>query len=283
MKDVRFIILVIFIISMLSCKKEDDRIQLAKVHDNILYLEDLNNIIPDDASEKDSINIINNQIDLWVREQVILNRAELNLSETQVEEIKANVEDYKSARLIDKYKEEYIKQELDTTIKESEVEAYYSDYPENFNLSEEIVQLKFYKISNKENLLKDFKRYFYSDGDEREEFITNMIEEEKVIYKDFQNKWIEISTVSNLLPNSISNAETLLKLNTKIQTADSEYQYFVHFQNYKLKGDIMPLNLAKDRIKIILINKRKTNLINDLENKIYKNAVNNGNIKIFID
>ena len=44
----------------------------------------------------------------------------------------------------------------------------------------------------------------------------------------------------------------------------------------------MPLEFAKDKIKIIILNKRKSNLINKLENKIFKNAVKNGRIKVHI-
>ena len=57
----------------------------------------------------------------------------------------------------------------------------------------------------------------------------------------------------------------------------------MYFQDYLLKGETIPIELAKDRIKIILLNKRKTNILNDLEKKIYQNDVKNGNIKIFVE
>ena len=143
--------------------------------------------------------------------------------------------------------------------------------------------MRYYKLSDKEKNTKEFRKFFYSDEENTPEEIQEYIDADYMTFKDFQNNWVEISAVSNLLPNSINNAETLLKQSKKIQTRDADYHYFVSFKEYKLIGETIPLELASDRIRIILLNKRKTNIINELEERIYQNAVKNGNIKIFID
>ena len=103
-----------------------------------------------------------------------------------------------------------------------------------------------------------------------------------VFCRCFSKKWNYLSIISNLLPISLNNAETVVNLNKRIQTRDNNFVYFVYFKEYKLKGQKMPLEFAKDKIKIIILNKRKSNLINKLENKIFKNAVKNGRIKVYI-
>ena len=60
MGNMRFIIL-LFMLVFFSCKQEDEKTKLAQVHDKILYLEDLYDIIPDDASNQDSIIMVNNK------------------------------------------------------------------------------------------------------------------------------------------------------------------------------------------------------------------------------
>ncbi|NPA45304.1 MAG: hypothetical protein GXO49_07210, partial [Chlorobi bacterium] len=71
------------------------------------------------------------------------------------------------------------------------------------------------------------------------------------------------------------------KQSKKFQTRDDKYLYFVIFKDYKLKGETIPLELAYERIKFILLNKRKTSLITELERKIYQSDIKNNNIKIF--
>ena len=281
MSKVRFIIL-LTLMFLISCKKEDKKTKLAQVHDKFLYLEDVADLIPDEVTSEDSITIIKSKIDLWIRKQSILKRAELNLSDEQ-KDIEEIVEDYRASLLIEKYKQEYLKQEIDTVIKEPEIESYYNDYPESFTLNEEIVRPVFFKFSINDDNIQIFRQYFNIENEEAKEKMIEIAKESAEKFDDFQNRWVEVSVLSNLLPNDIKNAETFLKVSKRLETRDKDYCYFVYFQEYLLKGKTVPIELAKDRIKIILLNKRKTNILNDLEKKIYQSDVKNGNIKIFVD
>ena len=77
------LLFMVFVIILFSCKKEETKTKLAQVNDKFLYLEDVAGLLPDDVTGEDSIIIIKNKIDLWVRKQSILKRAELNLSDEQ--------------------------------------------------------------------------------------------------------------------------------------------------------------------------------------------------------
>lgn len=274
----RYKILIIIGFALLfSCKKKDTRTKIAQVYDKVLYIEDIKDLIPSNFDKSDSAIIIDNKIDLWIKKQTMLKRAELALTEDQ-KDIKKIVEDYKASLLIEKYKQEYIKQKLDTNISEVEIEKYYNDYPESFKINEEIVKALFFKVPLNNDSINDFEKAFLSNNKER---LIQFSENEEIKYYNFREKWYEISTVFNLLPNVITNAETLLKLSKKFQTRDEEFSYFVFFEDYKLKEDTVPLELASERIKTILLNKRKNNLILNLEKAIYQSDLKNNNIKIF--
>ncbi|MCD4791782.1 MAG: hypothetical protein K8R54_01015 [Bacteroidales bacterium] len=282
MLQIRFIILLLILLFVFSCKNEEKKTKLAQVHNKFLYLEDIADLIPDEVSSEDSIIIIKNKIDLWVRKQTILKRAKLNLSDEQ-KDIEDIVEDYRASLLIEKYKQQYLKQEIDTVIKESDIESYYNNYPESFKLSEEIVKPLFFKFSINNNKITKFKQYFNTENEEAKERMIEIAKESAEKFDDFQNVWIYMSVLSDLLPNDINNAEAFLKVSKRLETRDKDYYYFVRFQEYLLTGETIPIELAKDRIKIILLNKRKTNILNDLEKKIYQSDVKNGNIKIFVE
>ncbi len=47
------------------------------------------------------------------------------------------------------------------------------------------------------------------------------------------------------------------------------------------KEDISPIEIEVENIKNIIINKRKVEMINNMENEVYKNARDNNDIEIF--
>ena len=55
--------------------------------------------------------------------------------------------------------------------------------------------------------------------------------------------------------------------------------YFIHINDYMIKNDLSPIEVVLDKIKDVILNKRKVKYLEDLENKIYNNALNNNEIK----
>lgn len=280
-KNQVFIYFSIFIIFLLSCEKKDENINkkpLARVFDKRLYAEDLENIIREGISSKDSAIITKRKIELWIQKQLILNKAEINLSEEQ-KSIDKIVEDYRASLLIDKYKQEFLKQKLDTVITDSEIESYYKSYPESFKNDREIVKAKFYKIPSEFESVKKFNRLFFSSKDSLK--LDEFVAKNELFYKYFDNKWIHFSEVLIMLPNKIANPKKFLKKKQYIKSKDDNFFYFVRIKDYKLIGDTKPFDIVKPKIKVVLYNKRKTELINELENNIYQNALAQKNIEIF--
>ncbi len=274
----RYKVLILSIVLLIfSCNKQENKTKLAQVYNKVLYFEDIQDIIPKNIRPEDSIAILKNRIDFWVKKQTILKRAELNLTEKQ-KDINLIVEDYRASLLIEKYKQEIIKKEIDTTISEQEIENYYNLFPESFKLNEEVVKVLMFKFSV-DSSINSFKNAFYLNNEEK---MIASAEKKAENIENFNNKWTEISTVLSFLPNNFNNPETILKASKKLQTRNTDFLYYVIFKEYKLKGEIEPLELAKDRIKIILLNKRKRNIISELEKRIYQSDIKNNSIKIFL-
>ena len=281
MKKIQILIFVLLFITFLSCEKEDEninKIKLAKVFDKVLYAEDLDGTVPEGISSEDSVIIVKRKIEIWIRKQLMINKAEINLSEEQ-QNINKIVEDYRTSLLIDKYKQEFIKQELDTTITDSEIESYYTLYHESFKSDREIVKAKFYKIPKGSEHFGKFRRLFFSTKDSLK--LDEFVNEHKLEHEYFNNKWIPFSEILIMLPTKISNPKRILKSTKNMQSRDGSFFYFVNIKNYRLTGDPKPIEAVKAHIRIILYNKRKIELIKELENNIYLNAFGQGNIKIY--
>lgn len=281
MKKFKFFLIIIVIFAA-ACNKNNnnsDKTPIATAFDKKLYIEDIMFAIPDDISPEDSVMIVKDKIELWIKKQVMLNIAEINLSQKQ-KNVENIVQDYKASLLIDRYKQEFLKQKLDTIVSPNEIQDYYQTYKESFKLNREILIADFYKFSVNASGVADFRQLFYSDKSDSKAKIKEFIRKNNANYQDFNGKWIAFSEISSLLPTKISNPELILKSTNKIQTQDNEFYYFVKIIDYRLKGQFEPAENVSEQIKLVIVNKRKVDIINELESVIYQNALENGNVKI---
>jgi hypothetical protein len=267
----------------ISCTQLETRSRekpLAQVFEKKLYPSDIRDIFPSNASGEDSIMILQTYVDKWVRKQVILHKAELNLTEEQ-KDVRQQIEEYRSSLLIYKYEQNLILQKLDTVISEEEIETYYAENPSNFNLDRHIVKALFIKLpldapdlwrvrqlyrSEKEEDFRELERYCYQYG---------------VKYDYFDDRWIPFTTITRALPNEIRNPDGFLRWNRHIEQQDSAYRYMVNLREYHLAGAVAPLPYVEHKIRSVILNKRKVQFIRDLENNIYKDALNKGSFTIY--
>ena len=280
----RLILSGLFIFTIaLSCTQLETRNRekpLAQVVENNLYPSDIRDIFPSNVSREDSILILQNYVDKWIKKQLILQKAELNLTEEQ-KNVRQQIEEYRSSLLIYKYEQNLILQKLDTLISDEEIGTYYAENPSNFNLDRHIVKALFIKLpmdapeiwrvrqmsrSEKEEDFKELESYCYQHGAK---------------YDYFDDNWIPFTTITRALPNEIRNPDSFLRWNRYIEQQDSAFRYMVNLREYNLAGTVAPLPYVEQKIRSIILNKRKVQFIRDLENNIYKDALNKGSFTIY--
>ncbi len=267
-----------------SCQTNytDDRIPLAKVFDEYLYLDQVPSFRQ--LGEKDSLIFLQNFSNQWASKKILLNKAQYNLKKEQLY-IDSLVDVYKKSLLIHYYKEAVIQNYLDTIISDSLVENYYINSIDNFQLKESLVKINYIKIRNvAPNLDFVSKNYFSDSADQIEALEDYCIQfAEKFFLGDVS--WISWSEFLKQLPlkkkESFLNPNSILRKNRRFELEDSIYTYFIFIQDFKLKGDSSPLEYVSSIIKKILINKRKKEIIYNIEEKLIQEAIENNNFKIY--
>jgi hypothetical protein len=274
-------VLLFVIFSFIACSEElpdNNRIPLAKVFDKYLYLDDFAGIIPPGTSPEDSVVIIRNNIDLWVKKQLILNKAEINLK-TDEKEIEKKIEDYRASLLIYEYKQEFLKQKLDTVVENKDIVLYYNSNPESFQLSTPAIRATVITVAKKIDDGQTLNRLFFSAKYDSTKII-DFCKRTNSKYNNFNYEWLLFSNLSTFIPIDIDNPEILLKSDTKFQYQDPENYYYLKINKYRLRGELQPLQFVSDQIKSIILNKRKVALIEELEQNIYQNALEYKNFEI---
>jgi hypothetical protein len=280
----RFLLSGLFMLTIaLSCTQIETRSRekpLAQVFEKNLYPSDTRDIFPSNISRKDSILILHNYVDKWVKKQLILQKAELNLTEEQ-KDVRQQIEEYRSSLLIYKYEQNLILQKLDTLISDEEIEAYYTENPSNFNLDRHIVKALFIKLPLDAPDLWRVRQLYRSEREEDFKELESYCYQYGVKYDYFEDNWIPFTTITRVLPNEIRNPESFLRWNRYIEQQDSAFRYMAHLREHSLAGTVAPLPYIEQKIRSIILNKRKVQFIRDLENNIYKDALNKGSFTIY--
>ena len=84
-----------------------------------------------------------------------------------------------------------------------------------------------------------------------------------------------------MIPAVPGNSEAAIISRRYIETRDSAFLYFLNAKEITSSGNVSPLEIVKNDIESIILNKRKISLINDLESNIYSDAQNRDHFTIY--
>ncbi|WP_353779533.1 peptidyl-prolyl cis-trans isomerase [Winogradskyella sp. 3972H.M.0a.05] len=274
----------IVLIGLSSCdffKPKDDRIPVARVNDNYLYKEDIEAIIPEGSSKTDSTFLANNYINRWALQLLLMEGAERNLTEAKQSEYDALVDQYKSDLFTKAYIEGLVKKNIDTVVSNSEANEVYENNKESFKLNEELVKLRYISLPinaiNSEEIEERFKRF---DADDKTYLDSIAVQFKSYSLND--SIWVKMSQVLSRIPAVKSEDKPkLLKKSNFVQFKDSLDLYLVHINEVLKQNDYAPLVYVKPTVDQIVINKRKLELITQLENDITKDAIKNNQFEVY--
>lgn len=279
----KFIVVFGCLILMQSCnyfKTTEERKVVARVNENYLYLEDIQSLVGEGVSEEDSILIVNNFINRWATQQLLIDKAKFNLSNDQQKEFEELVSNYKNELYSKAYADAMVAKRLDTTFQQSEIDQYYQEHLENFRLNEDLVKLRFINLNNNGDF-EDVKKKFIRFNEEDKSYLDKIALQFKA-YSFNDSVWVGTKNVYNrIVPLNDSNKAQLLKKSNFLQLEDSLEVYLVYVNDVLLRNDQAPLEYATSTIKQILLNKRKANLVKELEKDITKDAIENEQFEIY--
>ncbi|WP_341216470.1 peptidyl-prolyl cis-trans isomerase [uncultured Wocania sp.] len=280
-KTLIFLIVVIITTSCSFFKKADDRIPIARVNETYLYDDDIKDLNTDATTKEDSVLLVQSFINRWATQQLFVDGAMLNLSEEKQATFNKLIEQYKNDLYTKAYIEALVKKNIDTTLANDEAKMYYENNKEAFKLNEELIKFRYIHVDeniiNLKAIEEKFKRFNLEDKKE--------LDSMSIQFKSFSlndSIWIKVSQVMDKI--SVVNPENkneLLKKTNFLQLKDSLGVYLMQINNVLLRNETAPLEYVKPTIKQIVINKRKLELIRELEKDITKDAIKNKQFEIY--
>jgi hypothetical protein len=279
---VKYYALILAAISFFGCEQKNgdsDKV-VAEVGNKKLFLSEVAAVIPNNLEPEDSAAMADDYVRKWVRQELVLQKAEENLS-SDLKNVTRELEEYRNSLIIFRYKNELMAQRMDTTVTDSEITEYYAQNPENFKLAKTIVKAVYIKIPVElanPSMLKELTSDTSAPGISDIRDYCLQYAKSFAIYTD---RWIELDALMQHIPISIENPDSFLPRNQIIEHSDSSYYYFVAIQDYLLRNEQAPVDYVRDNIKSLILNRRKIEFLKKVEDNIFREGMNKNNFKIY--
>jgi hypothetical protein len=265
-----------------ASEKDTNRIAIAKADNEYLYMDDIKDLVPQGTPAKDSTDLIRKYIDNWIRESLVKQKAESNLTDEQ-KDVEKQLRDYRNSLITYTYEKELVKQKLDTIVADSEIEEYYNNNQSDFELKDNIIKVVYVKVDKKAPGIEKLKKWYKSDNlKDREQLASYCHQFASNFYLD-DSSWLLFDDLLKEIPIQTYNKELFLQNNRFVEVSDSLNDYFVNIKGFKIRNSLSPLGFEKENIKNIILNKRKLQLITKMKEDVYNDAANNKKIEIYSD
>lgn len=276
----------VFLVSLLllaGCGKlfrQSERIIVAECYDKKLYADELEGLVPSSAGKLDSLTQVNAFIDSWVRRQLLVHQAEMNLPPSELDFTK-QLEDYRTSLVIYAYETQLIEQYLDTVVSQEEISTYYEEHKENFQLRSTMVRVAYVILDADCKHEKDFKKLL-SDRDTLDVARLDDLASQhaKSVSLDVDT-WMRLDDFLTIVPIEIFNHESFLRKNRFVSFEKDGFVYMVRFEDYLLEQSVSPLELEEARIKNIILLKRQKELLERMHSGLYEQAKNEKVFEIY--
>jgi hypothetical protein len=276
------IIFFVLIVSGCNQNKEAIRIPVAEIGKKILYYDQIPQILMRDLQGPDSVAMVQNYINKWAKHELLLMRAEANLSQNARDEIANQIEETRANLLIYHYQRQMMQEKMDTVISEAALENYYANNENSFFLMSNIVKVLFIKLPTSTPNISRIRSLARSNNQNDMQQLESLCYNFAEKFDDFQENWISMDRLLAELPKQIiGSEENFLRGNRFYEMEDSLSIYMIAIKDYRLRSSLAPYEYVKDDIGRIIMNSRRFTFIQSLESGIYNEALKENYFKIY--
>ncbi len=253
---------------------------VAKCYDKKLYESDLSGVTTSEMSPADSIERVNNFVNNWITQQILLHQAEHSLDNDQLDFSK-ELNTYRNSLVVYAFETQIIEQKLDTVVSDNEIEQYYELNKDNFHLRHDMVRVAYAVVNSSSKSIKKIHELL-SDRDTLmiQEF-NDMAEKEAVLFSSEIDSWVCLEDFLSLIPIEIYNSQSFFKKNKFVSFEDDDKTIMIRFEDYLLQDDVSPLEVEFDNIRSLILLKRKQELIRQMNTDLYNQAIKENAFEVY--
>jgi len=229
----------------------------------------------------DSISALQSYIRRWARKELMAIRAEQNLTMEYKSEVNRQLNEMRNNLLIYQYEQQMLIQKLDTTVSDSELQEYYISNISTFTLTTNLVKALFIKIPVDAPDVDKVRRWYRSGTSDDLRDLDNYCYQFAVRYDDFNEEWIPFTQLLMEVPLESDDQEAWLTRNNAVELKDDKFIYFINIREYRLNRSTAPFEYISGQVKTIILNNRRNDFLQKLEDGIYNEAIRDNTLKVY--
>jgi len=267
-----------------SCVHEQDSENpvVVSVYSYDLRKKDFDEMLPSNLKKEDSAAVADQLINKWISEKAVLSRAEQNLSEKD-KDFSAKLEDYRNSLVIYTYERELVNQKLDTLVSDEEIATFFNENAESFKLKSAILKVWFIMVGKDAPNLKPLKKWFNGDSEKDMEALDDYCNQyaEKCYFD--QNSWMYVDDLLKELPLEINDWPQFLKTQNYLEVEKDGNLFLVRVFDYRLRGNDAPMELERQKVQNLILNKRKAELIKRMREDALQEAYSTNKVTLITE
>lgn len=279
-----FLIFASFVIIGTGCQKTtqprdaSDEL-LARVYNRYLYQSEIQDLFPPGQNPEDSLLRANAQIERWVRDALLMHEAERNIpKDLNIDQL---VRDYRASLVLHNYEQQLILSTLDSIITQEELEVYYRSNKDQYPLEQPLLLPSFLVIPLALEARSELEGLWNAiDENGNREELKGLCDEFGIDCLLDNSVWMTEQEVIRLFPEGALQPEQLIPGKSH-RTTDSLYVYHLAIAETLSSGDVSPLPVIEDQIRMVIIHKRRLNILEERAEDLYDLESRRGNVEIY--
>ena len=250
---------------------------MAQVYNHKLYLSEILDNMPSGLSPEDSVALVKEFIDTWVKEKLVLHAAERNLS-VREKNFDKKMEDYRNSLLINAYYDKLVSDTTKFNITQEEMDAFTDDFGKRYTVDKDIVKLNYVKLAAK-SVLTDKVRDILFDEEKRtsdKELLVKLLGD-SIEYMIDDKTWLYLDDIQAEVPFDVDDKQ-LLSGPQYVDKTVSGYRYLMVILEHKDRRTMNETQDERAAARMMLVNQRKREFIENHVNLLYEKALKDGAI-----
>ena len=277
------IIYLIIIINLVSCDKlvTNNQEVVARVGTEYLYRNELEKIKNIYNNESDSILKIRNFIDSWARNKLLLQKAQVNLPDDDIDNLLQLVEQYRFDLFGNAYTQVLANKSIDTIISENEIDNFLNENKEIFKLKAPLYKVRYIHLPS-DNVDQDEIQFSFQRFNKDDQLFLDSLSFQYIKYILSDSIWINRNTLKfQVRFLNQNNFDKYVKKSKFFKIEDRLGVYLFFVKELMEKGDIAPKEVSSATIKNILLNQRKLKFTKQFEKDILQDAIESKTYEIY--
>ena len=267
------------LVVLASCHRKEDPV-VAQVYQYKLYASEIRTAMPVGLSQDDSLVLVRDFIDSWVKEKLVLHEAEKKLSPRE-KNFDKEMSDYRNALIINKYYDKlWMGDTADNSISEQEISAFARSLDSRYTVEKEIVRVNYVKIPTSSAELPQVKAILFDENrrkEEKESLVAMLGDTIEYLLDD--DAWLYLDDLQNEVSFEIDAQKASERGNVlHIEKAVGDQTVLLAILDYRSQRSVNETKEERAAAGMLLMNQRKAQFINQYVQELYDKAVKAGKI-----